>query len=231
MHIDNDWGIVVFTTNLMISALQRCDTLFIDGTFRTAPAPYMQFVTIHGLFHGHVIPLVFTLLTNKTVGVYRQLFNHVKLHTRRVTGRALRPGKIVLDFEQAILLAVETELPGTRLSGCYFHFTQSLWRKVQNLGLAGIYRRDGRVRDTVRKIMAIGFLPVILVRQNFFMLHGSRPTQRLIRRYPALGQWFTYVETTYIGNNVLFPPPIWNVYTRGMDSRTINHLEGTISPY
>jgi len=78
----------------------------------------LQFVTIpHGLFHGHVIPLVFALLTNKTVGLYRQLFSHLKRYTRRVTGRCLRPANIVLDFEQAILLAVETELPGTRLSG------------------------------------------------------------------------------------------------------------------
>lgn len=226
-HIDNDWGIVVFTTNRMITALQRCDTLFIDGTFRTAPFPYMQFVTIHGLYHGHVIPLVFALLTNKTVGLYRQLFSHLKRYTRRVTGRALRPVNIVLDFEQAILLAVETELPGTRLSGCYFHFTQSLWRKLQNLGLAGIYRRDPQVRATIRKVMAIGFLPVLLVRQNFTMLQGSRRTRRFSRRYPAFQRWLSYVETTYIGNRVLFPPPIWNVFTRGMDTRTINHLEGT----
>ena len=34
-HIDNAWGIVVFTTNRMTKALQRCDTMFIDGTFRT----------------------------------------------------------------------------------------------------------------------------------------------------------------------------------------------------
>jgi len=50
-----------------------------------------------------------------------------------------------------------------------------------------------------------GFLPATLV------LQGSKRTHRLTRRYPALEEWLAY-----IGNNVLFPPLIWNVYSEGM---------------
>ena len=28
--------------------------IYIDGTFKTCPAPYSQFVTVHGNFHGRV---------------------------------------------------------------------------------------------------------------------------------------------------------------------------------
>lgn len=36
-HLDNDWGIAVFTTTSMLKALQKADCLYVDGTFRTAP--------------------------------------------------------------------------------------------------------------------------------------------------------------------------------------------------
>ena len=47
------------------------------------------------------------------------------------------PEKVLTDFEMALINAFETKLPNIRTTGCYFHFCQSLWRKVQELGLAG----------------------------------------------------------------------------------------------
>lgn len=227
-HLDNDWGIAIFVTESMIDVLQHAECLFIDGTFRTAPHPYVQFLTIHGLYLGHVIPLVFCLLTGKTIGQYRQILQFLKSEVRRITHHRLRPRRIVLDFEQALMTALETELPTSTLSGCYFHFNQSLWRHLQQVGLATHYRHDRRLQLAVRKVMAIGFLPVLLTRQNFTLLRNGRRTRRLIRQYPALSDWLDYVETTYMNTNSAFPPPIWNVYGRNMDTRTNNHLEGTM---
>jgi hypothetical protein len=59
---DNAWGILVFCTSKSCKMLQRCKIMYIDGTFRTAPEPYMQFVTIHGFYGDRVIPFVFCLL-------------------------------------------------------------------------------------------------------------------------------------------------------------------------
>jgi len=50
----------------MIYALQRAANLFIDGTFRTAPLPYAQLVTVHELLHGHVMPLVASSVTGSS---------------------------------------------------------------------------------------------------------------------------------------------------------------------
>lgn len=41
-HLDNDWGIAVFTTTSMLKALQKADCLYVDGTFRTAPPILMN---------------------------------------------------------------------------------------------------------------------------------------------------------------------------------------------
>ena len=32
-HVDNGWGLVVFTTDKMLKVLQKCRCLYIDGTF------------------------------------------------------------------------------------------------------------------------------------------------------------------------------------------------------
>ena len=42
-----------------------------------------------------------------------------------------------MDFEQAQIGAFEGELEGISVKACYFHFCQSLWRKLQEIGLAG----------------------------------------------------------------------------------------------
>ena len=54
---DNDWEILVFATHGNMRKLQNCDTIYMDGTFKSCPHPYVQFVTIHGLYHGRVLPL------------------------------------------------------------------------------------------------------------------------------------------------------------------------------
>ncbi len=44
-------------------------------------------------------------------------------------------------------------------SGCSFHFTQAVFRKIQQCSWANIYRRNERVRRICRKLMALNSLP------------------------------------------------------------------------
>ena len=75
-------------------------------------------------------------MTGKLIGQYRELFHVLKRTLRRASGHRWRPESVISDFEQSLIAAIETEIPNARLSGCYFHFGQNLWRKVQSLGLA-----------------------------------------------------------------------------------------------
>lgn len=171
-HLDNDWGLAVFMTNGNARLLSQCETVFLDGTFRTAPHPYKQLVTVHGLLRGTVFPFCFSLLSGKTVGLYRQLLIHVKQRVRQLCHRNWRPANAVCDFEMALVTAIETELPNTRVRGCYFHFTQSLWRRISILGLVTQYRdrnstRGRRLRKIVQKLMSLGFLPPMIIARVF----------------------------------------------------------------
>jgi len=169
--LDNNWGIVVFMTNQNARALAQCENVFIDGTFRTAPYPFVQMVTIHGFYREIVIPMCFCLLSDKTIAQYRQVLSHVAAKVRANSRRPWRPTNVICDFEIAMITSLQTELPHTRIRGCYFHFTQSLWRKVAALGLVTQYRsnstRGRRLRKLVQKVMAIGFLPGLLISTAF----------------------------------------------------------------
>ena len=224
LHLDNNWGIALFTTNENLRILQRCDKIYIDGTLRSCPQPYQQFVTLHGKYMDQVLALAMCLLSGETVGHYRQLLQKLKTEVRNVTGHRWRPKMAVCDFEHALMLVIETELPNTHIQTCYFHFCQSLWRKIQALGLVDHYKHTRRVRRVLRKLMAIGHLPVALVRQNFDLLSRSRRTIRLMGRYPGLRDFILYMNNTYIQGT--FPIRMWNVYSRGNDCRTNNIVEG-----
>ena len=197
-----------------------------DGTFKTCPSSYVQLVTIHGMYHGHVVLFVMCLMNGKQVGQYRQVLQHVKEQVRRVTGHRWRPEQVTCDFETALLSALEVELHGVRVSGCYFHFMQSLWRHIQELGLTHHYCQRHHVKSFLRKLLALGHLPLQLVRQNFNMLLQSQRTSRLLCRYPEPQNFVRYVRGTYMAPNGNFPLRLWNVFDRDIDTRTNNHVEG-----
>jgi len=223
LHQDNDWGILLFATPENLEGLSRCTDVYMDGTFRTCPRPYSQFFTVHGKYRNRVILFVSCLVTGKNIGQYRQILQTLKLKIRQLTGHRWRPVRVICDFEQSLITAIQTDLPRVHLSGCYFHFTKALWRNVQSLGLARPYRQNERLRKCIRKVMAIGYLPLLLVRQNFNIHRNANSTRRLVRRFPALNDFFNYVQRNYLDGN--FSPAMWNVFERDMDNRSNNFVE------
>jgi len=58
----------------------------------------------------------------------------------------------LLDFEAALWQALATELPDVLLKGCTFHFSQAIWRKVQELGLQLAYADRRRTHSFIRQV-------------------------------------------------------------------------------
>ena len=154
-----------------------------------------------------------------------EVLQHVKQQVRRHSDRQFQPATVVTDFEYLLMIAVETELPRSSINGCYFHFSQSIWRRITKLGLSSPYRRHTRLRKLLSKLMAIGFLPVAVVRLNFNNLKTSQQTRNVIRVFPQVTRLFEYMERTYISANSPFPIQYWNVFNRTMNTRTNNSLE------
>ena len=219
---DANFGITIFTTFEQLELLVDSQQNLADGTFKTAPPPYKQVYTIHGVENDRKVPLVFALMTNKATADYQRLLQLLHRYTRRATNQVWSPRLFITDYETGVMNAVATELPNTSHKGCLFHFNQAIFRKVTEYGLARAYRRDDRVKDFVRKIMALPFLPIPVLRMNY-NLH-KRVNGPLMRRYPALARLTRYFENTWL--NGPFPVQMWNVFDHHPRLRTTNSVEG-----
>ena len=88
--------------------------------------------------------------------------------------------------------------PESRHIGCYFHFTQALIKKLRSLGLITGYRFNQMFKKQMRKIFALAFLPVALVR-NCYRIFANLPKFLALKaRYPELQKFTEYFEKNWL---------------------------------
>ena len=155
-------------------------------------------------------------------------------------GLALNVSSITVDFEQGAYDAFRNVFGlQININGCFYHLTQSTFRKACELGLRQIivdgsqqFRAD--IRMFVGMIDALAFVPAGHIYVAARWLINNMPDPVLLT---PLVQYFmdNYVLGAVIPNQVplvralpLFPPAIWNMYqvTLQGGSRTNNICEG-----
>ena len=47
-----------------------------------------------------------------------------------------------MDFELGAINSFREVFNGTRMDGCFFHFSQNLFKRVKKYGLVGFYNKD-----------------------------------------------------------------------------------------
>uniref|UniRef100_T1JH24 MULE transposase domain-containing protein n=1 Tax=Strigamia maritima TaxID=126957 RepID=T1JH24_STRMM len=145
---------IVFAGDELLNALQTTTSLHIDGTFKVSPYLFMQFCTLHAFAFDYAFPAIYVLMTHKTQAAYECLLRYVlELQPN------LNPTVVMSDFETALQNAVSICFPRARVAGCFFHYSQAIWRRVQKLGLTDGYRDNPRITRTVKRCMALSLLP------------------------------------------------------------------------
>ena len=131
--------LLVFDTDDNLQKLSSAPVLYGDGTFYACTGLFYQLYTIHADVGGQLFPLVFALLPNKTQRTHTRFFTLLK-DTIDERDFVLNPETVMLDFEVAVRNAITEEFPMSTLLGCFFHFTQCIWKKAQVCGLAVQYQ-------------------------------------------------------------------------------------------
>ena len=121
---------------------------------------------------------------------------------------------------------------------CFYHLTQSIWCKIQSLGLTNLYESNDDFCLFCGQIDALAFLPVDEVSEGMAFLRESAPDEAA----PLL----EYFDTTYVTGHMsprpqnqdlqlrfrrvppMFPPAQWNMHeiTLADQTRTNNASEG-----
>ena len=90
---------------------------------------------MHGLFDsGWHLPLVYGLIPGKTQVLYTDFLSELD------SFGGFDPQSVLCDFERGLHNAISSVWPSATISGCYFHFEQALWRKLQAFDLVPEYK-------------------------------------------------------------------------------------------
>ena len=220
--------IIAFSTDEMLRLLQENRHWMADGTFKVVPNLFYQLFTVHAILDDGrtVIPAVYCLMTSKRQDMYAVLWNRLKESAQ------LNPASCVMDFEAAAHAALRTAFPNVEIQGCFFHLSQNIWRKIQELGLRQAYIDQREVRLHCKMLAALAFMLSGQVQHGFDMLEESREEENLDNLSPL----FEFFEDNYIGRygrggrrrRPRFSTETWNVRTRCVDGlpRTNNKIEG-----
>ena len=159
---------------------------------------------------------------DRQIGTYQQVFSHINRKFNRLTGNQLQPTNIITDFETGLIMPLKRNF---HRHVCMVAFFISVVVCGGNARQRGWNERTkGEMEKFIRKIMAIAYLPVAVVRQNDRVLLQERGTLALLRRYgQGLTNFVKYFTRKYM--NGQFQPAFWNVYLTDMDTRTNNHVK------
>lgn len=229
METSNDGRFLVFGDRQLLNWLGRSNCWFADGTFKVAPSLFYQLYTIHFQFaQGVIPPVLYCLLQDKSSATYNRLLDAV----RELMPNAA-PETIVTDFEKAAMTAFREKFHSCRVTGCYFHLSQAVLRKVIELGMRSDYDENDELRGMIRCLPALAYVREEDVVDSFELLAESMP------QHDRMPELLSYFEHTYIrgrrlrgrGDNyasALFPPDTWNKYLDviGGIARTNNTVEG-----
>ncbi|XP_060068385.1 uncharacterized protein LOC132548532 [Ylistrum balloti] len=161
-------------------------------------------------------PVVYALLPGKSQAIYSRFFTLLQNHMAHFD-IPLRPTTAFVDFVVAAHNAIRHVFHAITIKGCFFHFTQCIWRKAQSTGLQTLNRDNNDVKLLVRRAAVLPLIPLDRIEDVWFQTlqeaddadipHPVLPFTDIVTE-----QWIEGDRTT------------WNHFsTEG--PRTTNHLE------
>jgi hypothetical protein len=207
----------MFATKENLDTLHTFKNWMADVAFRADPKLFSQLYTIYGYKNRTTIPLIYVFMTNGTTNSYNEILQMLKHNNPN-----FNPYSIIIDFETAF----NDKFPQTKIKGCYFHFQQCLWRKVQENGLQALYSENVEFSLQVRHLAALAFVPTNKVINYFEKLVDSN---YFVNNKNNLSTLVDYFEDTWIGRltrNRRRPPKfkisMWNCYGRVLKNKPLS---------
>ncbi|CAF1039753.1 unnamed protein product [Brachionus calyciflorus] len=191
--VDDKLRFFIFTTTENLKFVEN-GHLFADGTFDITPRLFLQVYTIHAIINGKCIPLIYCLLPGKSEVLYSRVLDVIKSKLKNP------PKSLMLDFEKAFINAAEKSFSGLSIHGCFFHFKQAVWRKIQECGLAKIYTDDKEIRKILKIAQVLAIIPSNDVKYQFFKIYENLEKNQ--EYFSQLDTFFNYIKETWIGYDI-----------------------------
>ncbi|KAK6020462.1 hypothetical protein OSTOST_13884 [Ostertagia ostertagi] len=165
--------------------------------------PSSQFYSILGEFRGgHVLPLMYAFIPDGLELTYKKLFRWLWNSVENFGGHdAFRRTVFLTDFELPAMTAAMAEMP-IQLKGCFFHYTQCIIRKRDELGLRAAARKNRVIGTYFRRIQMLPLLPPQFHRLSEALLIPPPPAVS-INEFALMVEFVDYWFNTWGDGGVL----------------------------
>jgi hypothetical protein len=99
----------------------------------------------------------------------------------------------MLDFELAAINAISSVFPHASIKGCYFHFSQCIYKHIKGTPADALYKNNDEARVLLKCLLSMAFDPESDVIGMFEEL------QDCYDKFPDLIPVITYFEENFIG--------------------------------
>ncbi|XP_057325107.1 uncharacterized protein LOC130667497 [Microplitis mediator] len=218
-------NIYVYDENLIESMCKEPQHLYIDATFDACPQ--FEDTAIHQLLTIMVkvsnpsskeekpIPCITVLMTNKAEVCYVKIFEFIKNKFP-----TFDPSSYMSDYEIGLHNALKRVFPKIIARHCYFHYSQAIFRKAQQLKLINKSKNsqtDPDIFIVLHQINRLPLFPPNLIEQAYSVIK-----EEAINDFGDMfNTFFDYFESFWLRQ---ITPAGFSVYGMRSD-RTNNHLE------
>ena len=85
--------------------------------------------------------------------------------------------------------------PEIKLSGCFFHLCQNIWKKVNSYGIKQLYISDSEIAMQAKMVASLAFVPIAMLERY------ADDLEKHLR--PEVMELFKWFRRYYIGNRKL----------------------------
>ncbi|CAF1549953.1 unnamed protein product [Adineta ricciae] len=182
-----------------------------------------------------MIPCIYCLTTKKDEEVYIKILHHIQAIGEK-QGIYFNPLRLTCDFEISTMNAFTKVFPMIHIANCFFHYSQSLWRKVQELGLTRYVKYSTSSKDKTptedKKKANQWFLSAIglaLIPPNIIENTWTMAMDESTPDHHSSIKFNDYLVSTYVdSSSSRFHFNTWNVNDAIVNNmpRMNNHVEG-----
>ena len=153
MIIQQEGFAAIFWSDIMFESLKESKLVNFDGTFHVVPKLFYQLFTVFIQDGHHAFPAIHVLMSKKSEFLYEEVL-------RKIVNLIpeFQPQLAVGEYEKAPRNAFRTIYATIEVSGCIFHYTKAIWKRVKKLQLSSTYTKNSNFNKWIRSIMALPML-------------------------------------------------------------------------
>ena len=161
--------VITYCNSFFIPQLINAQSFAVDGTFFSSPKLFKQILTVGVFLENQFYPVFFTFLSSKSKKAYDIFFEALKLKLD-ATNIFLDGKSFKIDYEDALKKSIMQNFPFSSVSGCFFHFSQCLIRRLKKLSLFVKYSINKKFYTFISIIKSLAYLPVNNVNDAFVIV-------------------------------------------------------------